>query len=98
MDGVAPDDAAERDRGVVGFSRGLGGIERDCDRGRNFQCAGYRDHFKGHAGRLKFRDRAFQQRILDVVIETRFDDQRARAGDVGLVFELRASCVGHQIP
>jgi len=34
------------------------------------------------AGCFQFRDRAFQQRILDVVIETCLDDQRARAGYV----------------
>jgi hypothetical protein len=41
------------------------------------------------AGGFQLGDRAFQQRILDIVIEPRLDDQRARAGDVG-----RASAIG----
>ena len=79
MDGVAPHHAAQRDHGIIGLAVVLGGIERDRDRCRNFQRAGHRDDLMGDAGGLQFGDRAFQQRILDVVIEARLDDQRARA-------------------
>ena len=79
MDGVAAHHAAERNRRIIGFAAALGGIERDRDGGRNFQRAGHRDHVMADAGRLQFRDRAFQQRILDIVIEPRLDDQRPRA-------------------
>ena len=79
MDGVAAHHAAERDRRVIGLAVLLGGIERDRDRRRNFQRAGHRDDVMRHAGGLQLGDRAFQQRILDVVIEARLDDQRARA-------------------
>ena len=41
---------------------------------------------------------AFHQRILDVVIESRLDDQRARPRNVGLVFQGGAPCVCHQLP
>ena len=87
MDGVAPDHAAQRDHGVIGFAVLLGGIERDRNRRRNFQRAGNGDDVVADAGGLQLGDRAFQQRILDVVIEARLDDQRARAGNVGLVFK-----------
>ena len=79
MNGVAPHNAAQRDHRVIGLAVVLGGIERDRDRGRNFQRAGHRDDVMGDAGGLQFRNRAFQQRILDVVIEPRLDNQRARA-------------------
>ena len=95
MDGVAADHAAERDRGVIGFAVLLGGIERDRDRCRNFQRAGHRDDLMADAGRLQFGDRAFQHRVLDIVIEPRLDDQRARARDVGLVLQRCAPRVCH---
>src|SRR2546425_969213 len=43
MDGIAPDHAAQRDHGIVGLTAVLGGLERDRDRGRNFQRAGHRN-------------------------------------------------------
>ena len=95
MDGVAPDHAAQRNRGVIGLAVLLGGVERDRDRGRNFQRAGHRDDVVADAGGLQLGDRAFQQRILDVVIEARLDDQRARAGNVGLVLQRCAPRVCH---
>ena len=79
MNGVAPDHAAERDRGVVGLAAALGGVERDRNRGRNFQRAGHGDDVVLDAGGLQLGDRAFQQRVLDVVVEACLDDQRARA-------------------
>ncbi len=79
MDGVAAHHAAERDHGVIGLAVAFGGVERDRDRGRNFQRAGHRDHVMADAGGLQLGERAFQQRILDVVIEARLDDQRPRA-------------------
>jgi hypothetical protein len=98
MYGVAPDDAAQRDRGVIGLAAALGGIERDRDRGRNFQRAGHRDDVVHDPGGLEFRDRAFQKRILDIVIEARLDDQRARAGYVGVILQRCAPRVGHRVP
>ena len=95
MDGVAADHAAERNRRIIGLAVVLGGIERDRDRGRNFQRAGHRDDVVADAGGLQLGDRAFQQRILDIVIEPRLDDQRARAGDVGLVLQRCAPRVCH---
>ena len=79
MDGIAPDHATERNRRIKGLTVFLGGIERHGDCGRNFQRAGHRDDVVGDAGRLQFRNRAFQQRILDIVVKPRLDDQRARA-------------------
>ncbi len=79
MDGVASDHAAQRNRRIIGFAALLGGLERNRDRGRDFQRAGYRDHVMDDAGGFQFRDGTLQQRILDVVIEARFHDQRTRA-------------------
>ena len=75
--------------------RSFGGIDRNRDRRRNFQRAGHGDDVVADAGGLQFGDRAFQQRILDVVVEPRLDDQRARARDVGLVLQRCAPRVCH---
>ena len=96
MDGVAPDHAAQCNRRVVRLAAVLGGLERNRDRGRNFQRAGYRNDVVGDAGGLQLGDRAFQQCILDVVIEPRLDDQRARARDVCLILQLCAPRVRHR--
>ena len=77
MNGVAADHAAQRNRRIVSLAVVLGGIERHHDRRRNFQRAGHGDDFMGHAlALLDLGHRAFQQRILDIVIEARLDDQR----------------------
>ena len=95
MDGVAADHAAERDHGVIGFPAALGRIQRNRNRRGNFQRAGHGDHFMRHARGLKLRHRALQQRVLDIVIEPRLDDQRARAADIALVLQCCAPRVGH---
>ena len=98
MDGIAPDDASERDRRIVGFAAALRGIERNRDRRRNFQRAGHGDDVVTDTGSLQLGDGTFQQRILDVVIEARLDDQRAGARYVGLIFQLCAPRVRHLTP
>ena len=52
----------------------------------------------GDASGLQLRDRALQQRILDVIIKARLDDQRPRAGYVGLILLLCAPRVYHLVP
>jgi len=79
MNGVAAHNAAQCDHRIVGLALVLGGVERDGDRCRNFQCARNRNDLMGDAGGVQFRNRAFQQGVLDVVIEPRLDNQRARA-------------------
>jgi hypothetical protein len=49
-----------------------------------------------HAGGIQFRHRALQQRVLNIVVKARLDDQRPRATNVGLVFQRGASRVGHR--
>jgi hypothetical protein len=95
VNGVAAHHAAERNRRIIGPSVVLGGIERDRNRGRNFQRARYGEHVMRHAGSLEFGDRTFHQCVLNVVIEPRLDDQRARASDVGLVLQRCAPWVCH---
>jgi len=88
---------AQRDRGIVRFAAALCRVECDRDRRWNFQRAGDRDYVVHDAGALQFGDRAFEQRILDVVIKARFDDQGPRARYVGLVFQLCAPRVRHRL-
>ena len=97
MDGVAAHHAAQRNRGVVGLAVLFGSVERNGDRGRNFQRAGHRDDVMADAGGLQLGHRAFHQRILDVVIEPRLDNQRARAGNIGLVLQGCAPRVCHYV-
>jgi hypothetical protein len=97
MDGVAADHATERDGGVIGFSARVGGVERDHNRRRNFQRAGHGDDVMRDAGSLQFGERAFQQRVLDIIVEPCFDNQRARAGNIGLVLQRGTPCVCHQL-
>ena len=58
----------------------LGGIERDRNRRWDFERAGNRHGVVANTRALQLGERAFQQRILDVVIKARLDDQRARPG------------------
>ena len=95
MDGVAPHHAAERNCRIIRLAFVFGSIERDRDRRRNFQRTGHRDDVVRHAGRLELGNRAFHQRVLHIVIESRLDDQGARACDVGLVLQRCAPCVCH---
>jgi hypothetical protein len=95
MNRVAADHTSQGDRRVIGFSARLGCIERDCNRGRYFQGAGNRDDVMADASRLQFGNRAFQQRVLDVVVKARLDDQRPRAGNISLVLQRSASRVCH---
>jgi hypothetical protein len=95
MNSVAANDAAERDRQVIGLAVLCGRIERDRDGRRDFQRAGHGQDIIAHAGRLQLGGGAFEHCILDVVVEAGLHDQRPGAGDVGLVFERRAPCVCH---
>ena len=54
MNGVAPHHAAERNRGVVRFAVFLGSVDRNGDRSRNFQRAGYGDDVMRQARGLQF--------------------------------------------
>src|SRR3954454_4719378 len=84
MNGVAADHAAQCNDRIEVVPAVLGGIQRHHDRRRNLQRAGHGDDFMGRLGLLEFGQCAFQQRILDIVIEARLDNQNPRAGDVGL--------------
>lgn len=96
MDGVAADHAAERDHRVIGLAVCGSRVDRDGDRRRDFQRAGNRDDVMRQPGRLQLGHRAVQKRILEIVIEPRLDNQRACAGNVGLVLQGCASRVCHR--
>ena len=98
MNGIATHDAAERDCRIIRLAVLFGSIESDRDRRRNLQRARHRNDVVRNASGFQLGDRALHQRILDVVIESRLDDQRARARNVGLVFQRGAPCVCHQLP
>ena len=57
----------------------------------------HRDRFKSAPGFLDSGGRSGQKLVGDVVIKARFDNQRARAGDVGLVFQCCAPRVCHLV-
>ena len=95
MEGLAAHHTAERNRGIVRLAAFLGGIESNSDRRWNFERAGNCDNLMRHAGGIQVRHRALQQRVLNIVVKARLDDQRAGAAHVGLVFQRGASRVGH---
>ena len=79
MDGLAADDAAERDHAVVRRRLAVRGIDRHGDGGGNFQRARHGDAVELGAGFLQRVHGAGQQRVGDVVVKARLDDQDARA-------------------
>ncbi len=89
MDGVAANDAAERDGAVVAAALALRGIERDRDGAGNFKRPGHADALDLGLGRLERRHRAGQERVGDVVVIARLDDEDA--GAVAVAFVTLAS-------
>ena len=78
MVGLAPDDAAQRDIAVVARSRRIAtGLLRQRDGRRNLQCARNGDDVELNVPRAQGILRAFQQRVSQVVIEARLDDENA---------------------
>ena len=95
MDGVAADDAAERNRPLIGLPALLGGIERNRDRRRDFERAGHAQTVEHRAGLLQRARRAREQRIGDVVIKARLHDQHADAFEVARFRGRVAAWLGH---
>jgi hypothetical protein len=95
MNGVAANDAAERHRAVIGLAPPFGGLDRDGDRCGNFQRARHRDAVPLHSRFIKRSLRAGQERIGDVIIETRFDHEDTRIREVALLFARGAPRFGH---
>src|SRR5262245_26646179 len=95
MDRFAANDAAERHDRVIGTACLLRSLEADGRCSRNFQRARHRDHFVRDARLLQFCYRSLQQRVLDVVIEARFDDEAVRARDIGLILQRSTTWIGH---
>src|SRR4051794_15146056 len=95
MNGVAANHATQRNDRIEVLAAILGGIQRHRDRRWNLQRAGHRDDFMGSLGFPDLGQCALQQRVLDIVIKPRLDDQNPRAGDIGLVFQRCAAGVCH---
>ena len=83
MEGLAPDDAAERHRPVVRAAGVGGGVERDRHAGRNFERARHLQDVMGRAGRRERARRAGEQVRADVFVIARLDDEEASALDTG---------------
>ena len=88
MEGLAADDAAERDRAVVRPPGRFRRVERDRHAGWNFQRAGDADEIVGRARRLDRAGRAGEQIGADRVVIARLDDEEAAA------FDARRRCGG----
>ncbi len=81
MIGVAANDAAERDHALIGRAGGLGGVERYGRARRQLQRAGNGDGGDVAAELLERVDGALVQKLDDIFVEMRFDDENARAFD-----------------
>ena len=78
----APNDAAERDGGLVRLAAIFRPVERDRESRRNFERAGHGEHI---ASSPRFREngkRALQEPIGDIRSRTRLDDQATRPVEV----------------
>ena len=78
MVGLAADDRAERDEAVIVGAAIFGAVEREGDHGRDFQRAGHGHDIVGRAGLVERRLRAVEQRVGQVVVKARLDDQEMR--------------------
>src|SRR4029077_8675778 len=79
MDGVAADDAAERDGAVVRPAPRTRRVDGDRNGARNFQRARHADALDLGSGFLQRLHGAGEQRIGDVVVIARLNDEDARA-------------------
>ena len=84
MIGLAADHRAERDEAVIVGAALFGAVEREGDRGRDLQRAGHGDHVVGGAGLVERSLGAVEQRVGEVVVEARLDDEDFWFGHVCL--------------
>jgi hypothetical protein len=92
--GFATNDAAERDRAVVGLTPLIGDIQRNGNCLRNFQRAGNREPLDPDACGFEHAARAFPQRFAYCVVVTRLDHEHARAANVSR-YACAAPCFSH---
>src|SRR5580692_4044060 len=78
MDGIAADDAAERDRAVIRQAAPVRGVDGERNRARYFQRARHADAVELGAGFLQRLRGAGQERVRDLVVIARLDDEDAR--------------------
>jgi len=95
MDRIAANDAAERNDPVVGTLLAFRRFECHRDRGGNLQRARHADAVEGDAFRLEHAASAREQRIGDIVVEPRLDDENARSGDIALFAPVGSARLGH---
>ena len=95
MHRIAANDAAKRNDPVIGTLLAFRRIERDRDRGRNLQRARHADAVESDPLRLQHAARAREQRIGDIVVESRLDDENARAGDIAVFCPFGSARLGH---
>jgi hypothetical protein len=97
MAGVAANDATERDRRIIRSSALGRGIERDHDRRGDFERTRHRQHVATDPCLFEGGKRASQQRIGNMGIEARLDDEAARAFEAGTIFRPTAGLALHRI-
>ena len=78
MDGIAADDAAERDGAVIGPAPALRRIGGNRDRGRDFERARHADAVELAPRLLQRFRRAGKERVGNIVVIARLDDENAR--------------------
>ena len=85
----------ERNDPVVGTLLAFRRFECHRDRGGNLQRARHADAVEGDAFRLEHAASAREQRIGDIVVEPRLDDENARSGDIALFAPVGSARLGH---
>jgi hypothetical protein len=91
MQGLAANDAAERDRTLVRLAGALPGVECDGDRGRHLERAWHAHAVEDRAGFAQRARGTREQGVGDILVEARFHDEDARAREIARTAIARVS-------
>src|SRR5262245_24100034 len=94
MQGLAANDAAKRDRTLVGLAGTLPSVERDGDRGSHLERSRHAHAVEDCAGFAQRARGTREQGVGDVLVETRLHDEDARAGEIARTAIVRISAGG----
>ncbi len=97
MQRLAANDAAERDRALVGLAGTLGGVERHRDGGRDLERARHAHALVHRTGFLQRARGAREQGIGDVLVEARLDDEDTRALEIARTHAGGPSRLSHDL-
>src|SRR5262249_23323391 len=93
--GFSANDAAERNRAVIGLVARMRHIERHRHRLRNFERSGNADEIKLDACFLTRALGAGEQRNGDIVVKSPLDDQKPRAFQPAVLLARRSARLRH---